>query len=48
MYSSKYMDVSETIKLLNGHVVNNMKDVDMVHIPMNELIFGKKICLFSL
>ncbi|KAL0559022.1 hypothetical protein IC582_003611 [Cucumis melo] len=40
VYSSNYTDVNETIKLLNRHVVNNMKDVDMIHIPMNELIFG--------
>uniref|UniRef100_A0A9I9EEE2 Ubiquitin-like protease family profile domain-containing protein n=1 Tax=Cucumis melo TaxID=3656 RepID=A0A9I9EEE2_CUCME len=39
MYSSNYTDVNETIKLLNRHVVNNMKDVDMIRIPMNELIF---------
>ncbi|TYK09988.1 transposase [Cucumis melo var. makuwa] len=40
VYSSNYNDVNGTIKLLNRHVVNNMKDVDMIHIPMNELIFG--------
>ncbi|TYK01038.1 transposase [Cucumis melo var. makuwa] len=40
VYSSNYTDVNGTIKLLNRHVVNNMKDVDMIHIPMNELIFG--------
>ncbi|KAL4035248.1 hypothetical protein IC575_003929 [Cucumis melo] len=40
VYSSNYTDVNETIKLLNRHVVNNMKDGDMIHIPMNELIFG--------
>ncbi|KAL4021066.1 hypothetical protein IC575_019855 [Cucumis melo] len=40
MYSSNYTNVNGTIKLLNIHVVNNMKDVDMIRIPMNELIFG--------
>ncbi|KAL0533307.1 hypothetical protein IC582_030120 [Cucumis melo] len=40
VYSSNYIDVNRTIKLLNKHVVNNMKDVDMICIPMNELIFG--------
>uniref|UniRef100_A0A9I9EM20 Uncharacterized protein n=1 Tax=Cucumis melo TaxID=3656 RepID=A0A9I9EM20_CUCME len=40
VYSSNYTDVNETIKLLNRHVVKNMKDVDMIRIPMNELIFG--------
>ncbi|KAL4038581.1 hypothetical protein IC575_002203 [Cucumis melo] len=40
VYSSNYTDVNGTIRLLNRHVVNNMKDVYMIHIPMNELIFG--------
>ncbi|KAL0544513.1 hypothetical protein IC582_019630 [Cucumis melo] len=40
VYSSNYTDVNETIKLLNRHAVNNMKEVDMIRIPMNELIFG--------
>ncbi|XP_050935213.1 uncharacterized protein LOC127143949 [Cucumis melo] len=40
MYSSNYIDVNRTIKLLNRHVVNNMKDVDMIRNSMNELIFG--------
>ncbi|KAL0537469.1 hypothetical protein IC582_026447 [Cucumis melo] len=40
MYSSNYTDVNRTIKLLNRHVVNNMKDVDMIRNSMNELIFG--------
>ncbi|KAL4028066.1 hypothetical protein IC575_011258 [Cucumis melo] len=40
MYSSNYTDVNGTIKLLNRHAVNNMKDVDMIHILINELIFG--------
>ncbi|KAL0561537.1 hypothetical protein IC582_001968 [Cucumis melo] len=35
-----YTDVNGTIKLLNRHAMNNMKDVDMIRIPMNELIFG--------
>ncbi|KAA0059665.1 uncharacterized protein E5676_scaffold111G00120 [Cucumis melo var. makuwa] len=39
VYSSNYTDVNGTIKLLNRHVVNNIKDVYMIHIPMNELIF---------
>ncbi|KAL0533745.1 hypothetical protein IC582_027788 [Cucumis melo] len=39
VYSSNYTDVNGTIKLLNRHTVNNMKDVDMIRIPMNELIF---------
>ncbi|KAL0541156.1 hypothetical protein IC582_021195 [Cucumis melo] len=39
VYSSNYTYVYRTIKLLNRYVVNNMKDVDMIHIPMNELIF---------
>ncbi|KAL4032862.1 hypothetical protein IC575_005945 [Cucumis melo] len=41
VYSSNYIDVNGTIKLLNRHVVNNMKDVDMIRIPMNELIFER-------
>ncbi|KAA0053220.1 gag protease polyprotein [Cucumis melo var. makuwa] len=40
VYSSNYTDVNGIIKLLNRHVVNNMNDVDMIRIPMNELIFG--------
>ncbi|KAA0061162.1 uncharacterized protein E6C27_scaffold753G00330 [Cucumis melo var. makuwa] len=40
VYPSNYTDVNEIIKLLNRHAVNNMKDVDMICIPMNELIFG--------
>ncbi|KAL0549649.1 hypothetical protein IC582_014136 [Cucumis melo] len=40
VYSSNYTDVNRTIKLLNRHAVNNMKDVDMIRIPTNELIFG--------
>ncbi|KAL0551921.1 hypothetical protein IC582_011014 [Cucumis melo] len=40
VYSSNYTDVNGTIMLLNRHVLNNMKDVDMIHIAMNELIFG--------
>ncbi|KAA0059922.1 40S ribosomal protein S13-like [Cucumis melo var. makuwa] len=40
VYSSNYTDVNGIIKLLNRHAVNNMKDVDMIRIPMNELIFG--------
>ncbi|KAL0548752.1 hypothetical protein IC582_013220 [Cucumis melo] len=40
VYSSNYTDVKGIIKLLNRHVVNNMKDVDMICIPMNVLIFG--------
>ncbi|KAL4010589.1 hypothetical protein IC575_030090 [Cucumis melo] len=40
VYPSNYTDVNRIIKLLNRHAVNNMKDVDMIRIPMNELIFG--------
>ncbi|KAL0558598.1 hypothetical protein IC582_003176 [Cucumis melo] len=40
VYSSNYTEVNGTIELLNRHAVNNMKDVDMIRIPMNELIFG--------
>ncbi|KAA0056662.1 uncharacterized protein E5676_scaffold351G00270 [Cucumis melo var. makuwa] len=40
VYSSNYTDVNGTIKLLNRHAVDNMKDVDMIYTPMNELIFG--------
>ncbi|KAL0551858.1 hypothetical protein IC582_010947 [Cucumis melo] len=40
VYSSNYTDVNGTIKLLNRHALDNMKDVDMIPIPMNELIFG--------
>ncbi|TYJ95752.1 uncharacterized protein E5676_scaffold110G00080 [Cucumis melo var. makuwa] len=40
VYSSNYTDVNGMIKLLNRHAVNNMKDVDMIRIPMNELISG--------
>ncbi|KAL0558938.1 hypothetical protein IC582_003526 [Cucumis melo] len=39
VYSSNYTDVYRTIKLLNRHVVKNMKDVDMICILMNKLIF---------
>ena len=47
VYSSNYTDVNGTIKLLHKHAVNNMKDVDMIHIPTNELIFGRNkfVCL---
>ncbi|XP_050946624.1 uncharacterized protein LOC127151227 isoform X2 [Cucumis melo] len=41
MYSSNYTDVNKASKLLNRHVVNNIKDVDNICIPMNELIFGR-------
>uniref|UniRef100_A0A9I9EIZ2 Ubiquitin-like protease family profile domain-containing protein n=1 Tax=Cucumis melo TaxID=3656 RepID=A0A9I9EIZ2_CUCME len=40
VYSSNYTDVNEIIKLLIRHAVNNMNDVNMIRIPMNELIFG--------
>ncbi|KAA0067182.1 transposase [Cucumis melo var. makuwa] len=40
VYPSNYNDVNGIIKLLNRHAMNNMEDVDMIHIPMNELIFG--------
>uniref|UniRef100_A0A9I9EA22 Ubiquitin-like protease family profile domain-containing protein n=1 Tax=Cucumis melo TaxID=3656 RepID=A0A9I9EA22_CUCME len=40
VYPSNYIDVNGIIKLLNRHAMNNMEDVDMIHIPMNELIFG--------
>ncbi|KAA0055185.1 uncharacterized protein E6C27_scaffold80G00170 [Cucumis melo var. makuwa] len=40
VYPSNYTDVNGIIKLLNRHAVKNMKDVDMIRIPMNELIFG--------
>ncbi|KAL0544322.1 hypothetical protein IC582_019435 [Cucumis melo] len=40
VYSSNYTDVNGIIKLLNRHAMNNMKDVDMIRILMNELIFG--------
>ncbi|KAL0536820.1 hypothetical protein IC582_025782 [Cucumis melo] len=40
VYPSNCTDVNGIIKLLNRHAVNNMKDVDMIRIPMNELIFG--------
>ncbi|TYK22658.1 uncharacterized protein E5676_scaffold195G001010 [Cucumis melo var. makuwa] len=40
VYPSNYTDVNGIIKLLNRHAMNNMKDVDMIRIPMNELIFG--------
>ncbi|KAL4037337.1 hypothetical protein IC575_000929 [Cucumis melo] len=39
VFSTNHTDVNGTIKLLNRHVVNNIKDVDMIRIPMNELIF---------
>ncbi|KAL0553419.1 hypothetical protein IC582_007314 [Cucumis melo] len=41
VYSSNYTDVNRTIKLLNRLTVNNMKDVDMIYILMNEIIFGR-------
>ncbi|KAL4016343.1 hypothetical protein IC575_023991 [Cucumis melo] len=41
LYSSNYTDVNGTIKLVNRHVMNNMKDIDMICIPMSELIFEK-------
>uniref|UniRef100_A0A9I9EGZ3 Ubiquitin-like protease family profile domain-containing protein n=1 Tax=Cucumis melo TaxID=3656 RepID=A0A9I9EGZ3_CUCME len=31
--------MSCTLQIIHTYVVNNMKDVDMIHIPMNELIF---------
>ncbi|KAL4021080.1 hypothetical protein IC575_019869 [Cucumis melo] len=40
VYSSNYTDANGIIKLLNRHAMNNMKDVDMIRILMNELIFG--------
>ncbi|KAL0550130.1 hypothetical protein IC582_014630 [Cucumis melo] len=40
VYPSNYTDVNRIIKLLNRHAMNNMEDVDMIRIPMNELIFG--------
>ncbi|KAL4028338.1 hypothetical protein IC575_011531 [Cucumis melo] len=40
VYSLNYTDVNGIIKLLNRHAMNNMEDVDMIRIPMNELIFG--------
>ncbi|TYK13605.1 transposase [Cucumis melo var. makuwa] len=40
VYPSNYTDVNGIIKLLNRHAMNNMEDVDMIRIPMNELIFG--------
>ncbi|KAL4016996.1 hypothetical protein IC575_024667 [Cucumis melo] len=40
VYPSNYTDVNGIIKLLNRHATNNMEDVDMIRIPMNELIFG--------
>ncbi|KAL0546613.1 hypothetical protein IC582_016525 [Cucumis melo] len=40
VYSSNYTDVNGTIKLLNRHAVDSMNVVDMIHTPMNELIFG--------
>ncbi|KAL4021486.1 hypothetical protein IC575_020287 [Cucumis melo] len=39
VYSSNFTDVNGTIKLLNRHVVNNIKDVNMIRMLMNELIF---------
>ncbi|XP_031739072.1 uncharacterized protein LOC105434915 [Cucumis sativus] len=41
LYSLNYTNVNGTIKILYGHVVKSIKGVDMVRIPMNELIFGK-------
>ncbi|KAL0548737.1 hypothetical protein IC582_013203 [Cucumis melo] len=40
VYPSNDTDVNGIIKLLNRHAMNNMEDVDMIRIPMNELIFG--------
>ncbi|KAL0544299.1 hypothetical protein IC582_019412 [Cucumis melo] len=40
VYPSNYTDINGIIKLLNRHAMNNMEDVDMIRIPMNELIFG--------
>ncbi|KAA0051876.1 transposase [Cucumis melo var. makuwa] len=40
VYPSNYTDVNGIIKLLNRYAMNNMEDVDMIRIPMNELIFG--------
>ncbi|KAL4023081.1 hypothetical protein IC575_016829 [Cucumis melo] len=40
VYPSNYTDVNGIIKLLNRHAMNNMEDVDMIRIPMDELIFG--------
>ncbi|KAL4033108.1 hypothetical protein IC575_006194 [Cucumis melo] len=40
VYPSNYTDVNGIIKLLNRHATKNMEDVDMIRIPMNELIFG--------
>ncbi|KAL4033415.1 hypothetical protein IC575_006502 [Cucumis melo] len=40
VYPSNYTDVNGIIKLLNRHAMNNMEDVDIIRIPMNELIFG--------
>ncbi|KAA0046001.1 transposase [Cucumis melo var. makuwa] len=42
VYPSNYTDVNGIIKLLNRHAMNNMEDVDMIRIPMNELIFGNR------
>ncbi|KAL0552256.1 hypothetical protein IC582_011364 [Cucumis melo] len=42
VYPSNYTDVNGIIKLLNRHSMNNMEDVDMIRIPMNELIFGSE------
>ncbi|KAL4021269.1 hypothetical protein IC575_020063 [Cucumis melo] len=39
VYPSNYTDVNGIIKLLNRHAMNNMEDVNMIRIPMNELIF---------
>ncbi|KAL0545944.1 hypothetical protein IC582_015848 [Cucumis melo] len=40
VYPSNYTGVNGIIKLLNRHAMNNMEDVDIIRIPMNELIFG--------
>ncbi|KAL4017097.1 hypothetical protein IC575_024771 [Cucumis melo] len=40
VYSSNYTNVNGTIKFLNRHAMNNMKDVHMICILMDELIFG--------
>ncbi|TYK06270.1 transposase [Cucumis melo var. makuwa] len=40
VYSSNYTNVNGTTKFLNRHAMNNMKNVDMICILMDELIFG--------
>ncbi|XP_038876669.1 uncharacterized protein LOC120069064 [Benincasa hispida] len=39
--SSKYINANGTIKLLNGHAMHNMNDVDMIGITLDEHIFGR-------